>query len=70
MVEFINNQNYRGDAYLNYRTEQIKASKVWLDTFFPDKLKFAETHKNVENIVTTIMKNNNEAALKLNKNLN
>lgn len=40
MVEFIDSQNYRGEQYQNYRYDQIRANKFWIETFLPPKDKF------------------------------
>lgn len=36
-IAFINAQNYYGDVYQKHRSEQIAASKYWIELFFPDK---------------------------------
>jgi hypothetical protein len=38
LVVYIKSNNYFGDAYHNYREQQIKANKWWIDTFFTEKL--------------------------------
>jgi 23S rRNA U2552 (ribose-2'-O)-methylase RlmE/FtsJ len=38
LVVYIKSNNYFGDAYHNYREQQIKANKWWINTFFTDKL--------------------------------
>lgn len=38
LVVYIKSNNYFGDMYHNYREQQIKANKWWIDTFFTDKL--------------------------------
>jgi|SaaInlStandDraft_3_1057020.scaffolds.fasta_scaffold37961_1 hypothetical protein len=39
IVAFIESQNYHGDVYHNLRDEQIKATKTWINLFFPKNKK-------------------------------
>jgi 23S rRNA U2552 (ribose-2'-O)-methylase RlmE/FtsJ len=38
LVVYIKSNNYFGDFYHNYRDNQIKANKWWIDNFFTEKL--------------------------------
>ena len=38
LVVYIKSNNYFGDMYHDYREQQIKANKWWIDNFFTDKL--------------------------------
>ena len=38
LVVYIKSNNYFGDMYHDYRDQQIKANKWWIDNFFTDKL--------------------------------
>ncbi len=38
LVVYIKSNNYFGDMYHDYRDNQIKANKWWIDNFFTDKL--------------------------------
>ncbi len=38
LVVYIKSNNYFGDAYHNYREQQIKANKWWIENFFTEKL--------------------------------
>ena len=36
-IRFIDDQNFHGDVYQEYRKKQIDASKLWIKSFLPDK---------------------------------
>ena len=38
LVVYIKSNNYFGDMYHDYRDQQIKANKWWIDNFFTEKL--------------------------------
>lgn len=69
MIVFIENQNYRGEDYTNYRNIQIDASKFWLDKFFPDIKEFSTKKKNMETLVQKAITDNNDNVKKLSKKL-
>jgi hypothetical protein len=53
IVIYINENNYFGDKYHNFRNEQINASKWWISTFFSDE----DLNKL---LISNIEKNNND----------
>lgn len=64
VIEFINSENYYGDKYQEYRSEQIKATNTWVSKFFPDK-KNLEANKKIEenNVIEVIETNKTRAGL-------
>lgn len=61
LVVYIKSNNYFGDAYHNYREQQIKANKWWINTFFTDKLNekntlVKETYKYNDSEINLFMK--------------
>jgi 23S rRNA U2552 (ribose-2'-O)-methylase RlmE/FtsJ len=49
LVVYIKSNNYFGDMYHNYRDQQIKANKWWIDTFLTEKLN--EKNTTVKDII-------------------
>jgi len=64
MIVFVENQNFRGDDYTNYRNIQINASKFWLDKFFPDSKEFSTKKKNIESSIQKVINDNDEISKK------
>jgi hypothetical protein len=60
IVDFIQQQNYRGDVYHERRQEQINATQYWLDRFFVDKSKFETLKKNIKNDTVELIKKNDK----------
>ena len=69
MITFIEKQNYRGDTYTEAREAQIKASKYWIDTFFPETKEFEKKRKDIINLTTDLLKNNQESVNNMMKKL-
>ena len=58
ILEFIKKENYYGDIYQRYRSEQIKASNMWVEKFFFDKKIFNDKSKQIRNETNEIIKTN------------
>lgn len=67
ITEFIKGENYFGDVYNKYRSEQIKQTKNWIELFFPDKSKISETNKKLSDMINKLIDINNKRVDKLNK---
>jgi cap1 methyltransferase len=69
IVDFIQKQNYRGDTYHNRRDMQIKATKYWLNRFFPERNKFNEQKNTVSTETVNLINKNQKVVNTLIKHL-
>ncbi len=67
IVNFINNQDYYGDTYENYRAEQMEANNFWVETFLPDPKNFKEIKKKIIEASVLTNKINVDDAINLEK---
>lgn len=58
IFEFIDNENYYGDVYQQYRNEQIKASNIWIEKFLLNNKNFNEKSKQIQSEINEIIKTN------------
>ena len=58
ILEFIKKENYYGDIYQRYRSEQIKASNMWIEKFLVEKKIFDNKSKQIRDETNEIIKTN------------
>ena len=56
---FINSNNYYGEVYQNRREDQIKASKFWIESFYPTVDKIEDYREKIKNILNYSLKLSN-----------
>lgn len=64
IVTYIKDNNYYGEKYHNYRDNQIKATKWWINTFFTEK-----KNKNIETLLKEVMTYNLQEEKQISKKL-
>jgi hypothetical protein len=52
-LTYIESENYYGDTYQDYRSDQIKASNKWIEKFFPSNTELNKIRKEVDEIIKT-----------------
>lgn len=69
VVNFVEGGNFKGSVYEQAREEQIKATKLWVEHFFPDEKNLNNAQKKINEKNNKLIEINNKRYEKLNNHL-